>query len=46
MPLGELIEWIEEDENRKRGEMVLLIHGHREQQDEALLMKHCVLLLF
>ncbi|MGY2575812.1 16S rRNA (cytidine(1402)-2'-O)-methyltransferase [Vibrio sp. C8] len=36
MPLGELIEWIEEDENRKRGEMVLLIHGHREQADEAL----------
>ncbi len=36
MPLGELIDWIEEDENRKRGEMVLLIHGHREQADEEL----------
>jgi 16S rRNA (cytidine1402-2'-O)-methyltransferase len=30
MPLGELIEWINEDDNRKKGEMVLLIHGHRE----------------
>ncbi|WP_046223875.1 16S rRNA (cytidine(1402)-2'-O)-methyltransferase [Vibrio sp. ECSMB14106] len=30
LPLGELIEWIEEDSNRKRGEMVLLIHGYRE----------------
>ncbi len=36
MPLGELIDRIEEDENRKRGEMVLLIHGHREQADEEL----------
>ncbi|MFV0449420.1 MAG: 16S rRNA (cytidine(1402)-2'-O)-methyltransferase [Vibrio sp.] len=36
MPLGDLIEWIEQDENRKRGEMVLLIHGHREQANEEL----------
>lgn len=36
MPLGELIDWIEQDENRKRGEMVLLVHGHREQADEEL----------
>ncbi|MGR5095845.1 16S rRNA (cytidine(1402)-2'-O)-methyltransferase [Vibrio maritimus] len=36
LPLGELIEWIEEDENRKRGEMVLLIHGHREPVNEEL----------
>ncbi|MGO1189415.1 16S rRNA (cytidine(1402)-2'-O)-methyltransferase [Vibrio casei] len=36
-PLGELIEWIEQDSNRKRGEMVLLIHGYREdKQDDAL----------
>ncbi|WP_338163525.1 16S rRNA (cytidine(1402)-2'-O)-methyltransferase [Vibrio sp. 10N] len=36
LPLGELIEWIEEDDNRKRGEMVLLIHGHREPVNEEL----------
>lgn len=30
MPLGQLIPWIEEDDNRKKGEMVLLIHGYRE----------------
>ncbi|OEF24987.1 16S rRNA (cytidine(1402)-2'-O)-methyltransferase [Vibrio rumoiensis] len=36
-PLGELVEWIEEDSNRKRGEMVLLIHGYREdKQADAL----------
>lgn len=31
-PLGELINWINEDDNRKRGEMVILIHGHRENK--------------
>ncbi len=36
LPLAELIEWIEEDANRKRGEMVLLIHGHREAVSESL----------
>ncbi|NNN44468.1 MULTISPECIES: 16S rRNA (cytidine(1402)-2'-O)-methyltransferase [unclassified Vibrio] len=36
LPLSELITWIEEDENRKRGEMVLLIHGHREEKNNAL----------
>ncbi len=36
LPLGELIEWIEEDDNRKRGEMVLLVHGHREEADAEL----------
>ncbi|MDH5920653.1 16S rRNA (cytidine(1402)-2'-O)-methyltransferase [Vibrio splendidus] len=36
LPLGELIEWIEEDSNRKRGEMVLLIHGHREEASTDL----------
>jgi probable S-adenosylmethionine-dependent methyltransferase, YraL family len=28
-PLGELIEWLSEDPNRLRGEMVLLVAGHR-----------------
>ncbi|HBV75175.1 MULTISPECIES: 16S rRNA (cytidine(1402)-2'-O)-methyltransferase [Vibrio] len=36
-PLGELIEWIEQDSNRKRGEMVLLIHGYREDKKEDAL---------
>ncbi|MBC3620890.1 16S rRNA (cytidine(1402)-2'-O)-methyltransferase [Vibrio metschnikovii] len=36
LPLGELIEWINQDENRKRGEMVLLIHGLRETSNQAL----------
>lgn len=36
LPLGELIEWIEEDDNRKRGEMVLLIHGYRDSAEESL----------
>ncbi len=34
MPLGELISWIAEDSNRKKGEMVILIHGYRESQHE------------
>ncbi|BCL71159.1 putative methyltransferase [Vibrio nigripulchritudo MADA3029] len=36
MPLGELIPWIEEDDNRKKGEMVLLIHGFREQASDEI----------
>ncbi|UHJ60744.1 16S rRNA (cytidine(1402)-2'-O)-methyltransferase [Vibrio furnissii] len=36
MPLGELIEWIDADENRKRGEMVLLIHGYRDSTEDTL----------
>ncbi|WP_261816642.1 16S rRNA (cytidine(1402)-2'-O)-methyltransferase [Vibrio gallicus] len=36
MPLGELIPWLNEDSNRIRGEMVLLVHGHREQADNEL----------
>ncbi|MBY7910742.1 16S rRNA (cytidine(1402)-2'-O)-methyltransferase [Vibrio fluvialis] len=35
MPLGELIEWIEADDNRKRGEMVLLIHGYRDSAEDV-----------
>ncbi len=34
-PLGELIMWLSEDANRIRGEMVLLVAGHR-QEKEAL----------
>ncbi|ELH4234864.1 16S rRNA (cytidine(1402)-2'-O)-methyltransferase [Vibrio fluvialis] len=36
MPLGELIEWIEADDNRKRGEMVLLLHGYRDSAEDVL----------
>lgn len=36
MPLGELIPWMEEDENRRRGEMVILIHGFRKAEEEEL----------
>lgn len=35
-PLGELIEWLKEDSNRIRGEMVLLIHGYRSDEKESL----------
>ncbi|MCW8332705.1 16S rRNA (cytidine(1402)-2'-O)-methyltransferase [Vibrio sp. SCSIO 43135] len=35
-PLGELIEWVLADENQQRGEMVLLIHGHRESAEDSL----------
>jgi 16S rRNA (cytidine1402-2'-O)-methyltransferase len=36
MPLGELIEWINEDDNRKKGEMVLLIHGYRQMNADEI----------
>jgi len=36
MPLGELIPWINEDNNRKKGEMVLLIHGYREDVNDDI----------
>ncbi|SHE83294.1 16S rRNA (cytidine(1402)-2'-O)-methyltransferase [Vibrio gazogenes] len=32
LPLGELIPWVMEDENRRKGEMVLLIHGYRRSE--------------
>jgi 16S rRNA (cytidine1402-2'-O)-methyltransferase len=37
MPLGELVEWIAEDDNRRKGEMVLLVHGYREPIRDELL---------
>lgn len=39
LPLGELVIWIAEDENRRKGEMVILIHGHRQESSEALPME-------
>ncbi len=38
-PLGELIEWIKEDDNRKRGEMVLLVHGYRAPNTDAIALE-------
>lgn len=32
-PLGELIPWLHEDNNRLKGEMVLLVAGHRAEKD-------------
>ncbi|WP_413111119.1 16S rRNA (cytidine(1402)-2'-O)-methyltransferase [Thaumasiovibrio sp. DFM-14] len=32
-PLGELIEWLGEDSNRIRGEMVVLVAGHRVEKE-------------
>ncbi|MEQ9887951.1 16S rRNA (cytidine(1402)-2'-O)-methyltransferase [Pectobacterium zantedeschiae] len=34
-PVGELLAWVKEDENRRKGEMVLIVEGH--QVDENLL---------
>ncbi|HAS62993.1 MAG TPA: 16S rRNA (cytidine(1402)-2'-O)-methyltransferase [Vibrio sp.] len=36
LPLGELVEWVKSDDNQQRGEMVLLVHGHREVADDSL----------
>ena len=36
MPLGELVEWVKADENQQRGEMALLIHGHRAASDDSI----------
>lgn len=32
-PLAELIEWLKQDSNRTKGEMVLLVAGHRPEKD-------------
>ncbi len=34
-PVGELLAWIREDENRRKGEMVLIVEGHK-ADEEAL----------
>ena len=36
MPVGELLTWIQEDDNRKKGEMVLLIRGCKKNIDDSL----------
>lgn len=32
--VGELLAWIKEDENPRKGEMVLIIEGHKARDDE------------
>ncbi|WP_113626477.1 16S rRNA (cytidine(1402)-2'-O)-methyltransferase [Pectobacterium peruviense] len=34
-PVGELLAWVKEDENRRKGEMVLIVEGHK--VDESVL---------
>ncbi|TKB48034.1 16S rRNA (cytidine(1402)-2'-O)-methyltransferase [Ferrimonas sediminicola] len=33
-PAADLLAWLKEDDNRTRGEMVLMVHGHKAQEDE------------
>jgi len=35
-PIGELLAWVKEDENRRKGEMVLIIEGFKAAADDAL----------
>lgn len=35
-PVGELAAWVKEDENRRKGEMVLIVEGFKIQSDDAL----------
>ncbi|WJV62962.1 16S rRNA (cytidine(1402)-2'-O)-methyltransferase [Pectobacteriaceae bacterium CE70] len=32
-PVGELLHWVLEDENRRKGEMVLIVEGHQPDED-------------
>ncbi|WP_279051379.1 16S rRNA (cytidine(1402)-2'-O)-methyltransferase [Cedecea davisae] len=35
-PIGELLAWVKEDENRRKGEMVLIVEGFKAQSDDEL----------
>jgi 16S rRNA (cytidine1402-2'-O)-methyltransferase len=35
-PIGELAAWVKEDENRRKGEMVLIVEGFKAQSDDEL----------
>ena len=35
-PVGELLAWVKEDEVRRKGEMVLIVGGHKVQSDDAI----------
>ncbi|MGY6418709.1 16S rRNA (cytidine(1402)-2'-O)-methyltransferase [Proteus mirabilis] len=34
MPVGELLNWVREDENRRKGEMVLIMEGYQKPQED------------
>ncbi|HCT9396207.1 16S rRNA (cytidine(1402)-2'-O)-methyltransferase [Proteus mirabilis] len=34
MPVGELLNWVREDENRRKGEMVLIVEGYQKPQED------------
>ncbi len=34
MPVGELLNWVREDENRRKGEMVLIVEGYEKPQED------------
>ncbi len=35
-PVAELLAWVLEDENRRKGEMVLIVEGYKQPQDDTL----------
>ncbi|WP_437616109.1 16S rRNA (cytidine(1402)-2'-O)-methyltransferase [Erwinia sp. V71] len=35
-PVAELLAWVQEDENRRKGEMVLIVEGYKQPEDDAL----------
>ncbi len=37
-PVGELLAWVKEDENRRKGEIVLIVEGHKAQE---ILTRRC-----
>lgn len=36
LPVGELLDWVKVDENRSRGEMVLVVQGYRAPQEDEV----------
>ncbi|EHF3469409.1 16S rRNA (cytidine(1402)-2'-O)-methyltransferase [Proteus mirabilis] len=36
MPVGELLNWVREDENRRKGEMVLIVEGYQKPQEDHI----------
>ncbi|MCP1064792.1 16S rRNA (cytidine(1402)-2'-O)-methyltransferase [Serratia symbiotica] len=44
-PVGAVLSWVQEDEMRRRGEMVLIVEGHKAQEDVLPLDALCTLAL-
>jgi len=38
LPVGELLDWVKVDENRSRGEMVLVVQGYRTPQEDEVVI--------